>query len=756
MAKIQLFDAVPFKAVESTLDGKRNVRLIVQDFRQKPKVINLIVHHALPGFSRLPVAWEFIDAPLGRITDIRGPRHTSIRIVAGPGVSIHLESWPTVSVSGTLLDVYRVQDPEIIPPQASTIYSQHFAPTYEIGMSGVFPDPSVEVLPWQYRLDYFTVEPMATGTLIKHPHSTYSLAIEYPSMTTALYDTSNADSRFCYQVRTGLGQSFLEQMIVSNFGTPAICRVVKTPSVKVTLRGGPARIRASELGYKQTQFMIPFEVYEASDIERVPPPGSDLEVQSDWKDRTSSTVVDRDFLDDDAYFAARTFVSFLPVVGLIVDLAEFVLVMDTGKDFRGIEIGELEKSLMILGIFVDIGPFSPLALLRMFGRKIRDAIRLRNAIKAAGITPAERTIIKEAVEKLKKGAELTKQQVEVVTDVVKKLPDEPSSVEMLLNAEETGFTQVKLQEEFQANKIAETNVENAASSPRESIVAPTRESYRKTLMQINLLRAAGVARQRIQNVADIMSPIGYTNERLSSDLLYLLSHHVELSERLRPLMADLQSLDPIVAHLATRQVPMGRLGNIKGVIGELFALPTQLKILAERHSDSLLFTGIKIKLKKNARTSLFADNIIVTWDGKDMQVKRVFEVKATRDGGADATEQIHHWITDRLHHGDEIIIPANSKYYDASGAELKVEKEIRLKFGIRLSEEERAAGFGLIMDLESADRTMIVSNGTSELGLDSKYTVPVNVERLDLPLTSHEFDYLSARWLMSLRPKSPD
>lgn len=269
--------------------------------------------------------------------------------------------------------------------------------------------------------------------------------------------------------------------------------------------------------------------------------------------------------------------------------------------------------------------------------------------------------------------------------------------------------------------------------------------YRKTAV-----RATSTSTERMFNILEIIEPLGYTDGQIREHLTFVVSQSAKLAERLKPLLADLPSADQVVAYMARNHMSAGRFNNVKGVTGEIFAFPTQLKILQESHPNALLFSGVTMKRVSGNKAVQFTDNIIAIRKGNDIELKVVFEVKSGDRVGAEATTQIFQWIEEKLEVGDEPIIPAGSKYYNAQGAEFTLAKDIRANYGLRPSTDQVNAGVGMVSGLAKADRKILAAKGTSLLGLNSADRAAVAIERLDPLLTSSQIDYLGGRLVQVL------
>ena len=750
-----MIESKAFAATEVMLNGKRAIKLVAQDYRQKPKIVNLLLQEELPGSSRFPVAYEYLDVPLFKIFDLQSPRDAALLIVAAPGVGIHLENWP--KGPGPQLEIFRVQDPEIVPPQATTIVSSRYLPPQEINMSGITPVPGVNPNPWEYRLDYFFIETKPEGIVIIHPHSTYSLTLEFPSSVQSPKDDTDAKSRYCYQVVSMQGLNGFEQLLGRGEGTKFL--VVKTPNIKVTLKGGPPKITAYESMYKRSQYFVPFRIFEAPNIGSIPAQGTNLVPASNWRELTQIKLV-RDFMDAYTSSMIRSAFSSFPFVGELIDIAEFALASATGKDFLGAEMTKEDIAFMGLSIVYDALPLSSFGMVSAFRQKASIALKLRGALKKTNLTSTEQAFLKNVGETLRTEGKLSLKQSEILQGILNKLPPTHSSVDTLINAQGKGFTHIELQEGYRTYLADKLKKNEPALGPKDWAKTNTSGKYSDIFVSLlgSKYRSSAVPAvlpaDEVFNLTDVMRPIGYTDDLVKGNLKAVTAQRELLEDRLAPLLDELHSEDQAVAYMARQQMSKGRFNNVKGVVGEVLAIPTQRKIHMEQHPDALLFTGVTMKRKGASSPVLFSDNIIAKLNGNDLEIKVLFEVKAGKRGGSEATSQIFEWIEGRLEPGDQMIIPKGSKYYDAKGVEQTLTKEIRVKYGYQPTADEVKAGVGTVQGLANADRTMIVSKGTSLLGLNAEEQVAAKVIREELPLTSSEIDYLGVQLVGELGKSS--
>lgn len=478
---------------------------------------------------------------------------------------------------------------------------------------------------------------------------------------------------------------------------------------------------------------------------------------------TAKTEFQPNYIDPEAlvvYTAFRTVLGFVPIVSQTIDVAEFALATAMGMDFIGRKLTKDEKYILGLGIIMDFGPMSGSALLRVFRRKIISATAVKAAIATGKITTKEQALLKEAEKLIQKGGKATAEQIEAAVNVSKQMPEAHVTIESILNADATGFTHSELQQGYQAYKQRMAKAKETPLSPAEWAQSNNSGRYSDILVQMlgQTFRKGANAGPSVPpvtfNLLEVMRPLGYSEELAKEHLAFTLANNPGAAKKLQRLMADLASTDEAVALLARTQMVQGRFNNVKGVIGEIFALPMMQNILKEKHPDALLFTNLTMR-RANGAEKEFADNIIAVRKGNDIEIRLVFEVKSGDKGGAEATQQIFDWIEMRLEDGDQIIIPAGSKYYDAAGQEMTLAKEIRVKYQEPPSVEEAKAGVGMVRGLAKAERQILAAEGTSQLGLNNRDQTYVGIGRMALPVTSEQIDYLGAQLVMALGKGKP-
>lgn len=162
-------------------------------------------------------------------------------------------------------------------------------------------------------MDYFVLEQKSPGLVITHPYSTFSLALDFPSVSQSLTDAQDAKARFCYQVIPVPGQTALQSL--TDNALPPTFTIVETPNIEVSLRGGLPLITSFKYVYKTQQYLLPFNIYEALDITSVPAQGPDIVFQPGWQDATKIKFI-RNIIDDQSYTMYWMMISCIPIVGM--------------------------------------------------------------------------------------------------------------------------------------------------------------------------------------------------------------------------------------------------------------------------------------------------------------------------------------------------------------------------------------------------------------------------------------------------------
>src|SRR4051812_23561545 len=87
---------------------------------RKPRRVSVAVVEHLAGFEgRIPAAFEMIEPDRSASARAGLPRFATVRVVAGPGVSVRLDGFPdsyTPDMNYPSVEVFRVQDAACVPP----------------------------------------------------------------------------------------------------------------------------------------------------------------------------------------------------------------------------------------------------------------------------------------------------------------------------------------------------------------------------------------------------------------------------------------------------------------------------------------------------------------------------------------------------------------------------------------------------------------------------------------------------------------
>ncbi|TBW55761.1 hypothetical protein EZI54_11370 [Marinobacter halodurans] len=452
-------------------EGRPEIRLTYKfnQWDQRPKYLRLKYLRPLPGYDeeRIPAYYGFDpgnllgesplpDSPLPAFLSFdpnRVVRPPLITIIAGPGVSVETRNWPdswTASLEVPRLDVYRVQNPRLVPnvgadATVSGLTSDYFVDTFPppAWRSGnpIFDssvaDEEERSLYFLYRMfqdagldDHIVVtefEPMRlleegrnpfvtrlaflqppsllqvalqpNGVIFTHPYSSQMLSIEVPQLHRFLQGESGRDdheARFAFRINNGHSNH--------RRGILPLVTIVKSPTVRATLSCNQRGFihGTTSLQERRRRSLVFFEVFN-TDFENVPPQGADLPTR-----RLSRARID--YIADPILAILQTItdlaVGAVPYVGDAADISEFFYACATDRDRWGYRVSTLEKVVMGLGALLPLVGSGVLRagprLARTFGRTRRAAQRLANVIDNAGFSESERRFIIEVADQLRR------------------------------------------------------------------------------------------------------------------------------------------------------------------------------------------------------------------------------------------------------------------------------------------------------------------------------------------------------------------
>lgn len=372
--------------------------------------------------QRFPIYYRFLPPPqaevrMGSYTMfIPNSREPSrLVLIIGPGVSVRLDTFRRLfqDNSSLILEIYRVQDPSLVPTIGRRFNAEYFLQRYRIdtnppasyrtgiltsaGLSEVYFDSRI-ASPEQYQnyLNDFTRSLTLPIISVTDPigdihNSLLELADRQTPRSSASrgsrYLVLESPSVFEFSERNnGLiiehpysGQRLIIDCPAFHWnGTPRaerrdhearFCwdiatneqgitqvRVMKTPSVRVTLQVNFEMVDTSESrqAFRRRVTLPVFDVKDA-DFNVVPLPGNNLP----WQRGRQPTQFNVILPSSVSWVQAITdvVIGFIPGVGDAVDLVEFVYALRSDEDRWGHPVSTFDKTLMGVGVVLSlVGP----------------------------------------------------------------------------------------------------------------------------------------------------------------------------------------------------------------------------------------------------------------------------------------------------------------------------------------------------------------------------------------------------------------
>ncbi len=741
-----------FEARHARVSGNPAAELTLRrtELDDRPVRIDLVRQVRVREFDRerLPFAWEFLEASDDRPYDV-------LRVVAGPGVAVSLQGVPDTAVLGTLgargsgpepmVDVIRVQDPEVIPPLGAEIHLQN------VLQSSEFNTPAGEAgsltrgisLMHGTPTNWFVVTTTATETVIRHVRTNQALVLSVPAFSTLFHHARDAYSRYAWEIDP--------EGVLGDARRPLV-KIVKTPDATVGLSERiflDAIVQSLEPGVEvdETPFIGWYKVWEAG-FHDIPPQGTPIEPDEGWRELTS---IPRAEHAEEALAMAvvDASLSMIPYVGDAIDIAEFFYAVGTGRDRWGRRVEGFDYAILGLGALLPFAGAATLRygprLLRAFGRRAGAAVETVEAL-LRGITPEDARLIRTVESAIAAGRPLSADQMAAFVRLLERLNGGTRPpLDELLNAGRTGFVHAELQTMFQ--RYARRN---RRADPVRWALAQT--SGRARAILVARLGPDYVQQTRIHrrfiHLVNVARPHGWDAQRARRLIEELMQQRSRLLERLDGLLAQRRSTDVVARFLANVRPLAGHFRILKGNLAELLSMPLQRRILRQiadvpGGEDCRLLTGVRIRTA-DGRSMLFSDNLVGRIRRGNLEIFAVNEVKAGYSGGAEATEQVFEWIEGRLDDGMELVLPRGSRIIAPDGAEEILTRE--LSFTYRPGTRDA----GQVIGLASAPRFLITARGVSHLGVDSAMQIAPNVTRMELDYSASELDYLCAQIITGL------
>ncbi|MEV2267787.1 hypothetical protein [Nonomuraea africana] len=729
----------------------------------RPRRVLLI--EQLRQTDTLPFVWRFAhEVEIGLPREARwraltGQGAPVLTVVAAPGVSVLFEGFPddyTPAPGLPKVNIFRVQDPDVLPRLASDIPSVHLVGTYEeaqkpwisregaVQIAGAAPR-GPQTFPYVThhapdRQRHFIVEQLPSSVVINHVASGDRWTITVPAHAEDLRFASDHLARYAFEID------------VDSLGP--MLKIVTTPYAQVTLMEGRIRSRLWGVDLEPSPSTRKYwALWEVDLIQQVPPQGIPIKPATGWRRIDKPRRIPNP--DKQALALKQTLldvvVGFIPIVGDVVDVAELLYGVVTGEDKWGNPLSTGELALLGLGAVLPFvsGPAARRArgLVQRFATHADEAAELAQRVRQANLGSADTAVIQRFEALVIAGRRIPTELWNEALPILRRIPGPQPTIDVLLNAKGNGFAHTELQAAYQ-RYIAPRGEE--ALKPIEWARKTRGRSYDLfvTLLGPDYAKRLVEVGGRPLNLLDIARPDKYTSELLAADLDTVLKSP-RLWERLGKLLDELPDPGAKSIGFLRRQVSASRFRILKGNLAEIFAEAiqrAQLELIAKDNPGALLVSGVRVRLMRDGKPSksvLFSDNIIIVKKGNRLEVKMVFEVKAGFKGGQEATEQIFEWIEGRLTDGSQLILPKGSTFTAADGRTWSSKKELSFTW------KPKNPNVPTVTYLASAERCLITASGTSTLGIDSAKGVGPKVYRpKDFPRSSAELDYLAASLLL--------
>jgi hypothetical protein len=716
----------------------------------KKLVIEMIDMRGSKAKGRIPAFYQYLEPIPGRVFAI-------FKLIAAPGVHITLNGYPPEPYEANpfypLVEIIRIQDPELIPTIATDFNTHHLLGEYQLNP----PEPPQgkdvgDLRKWYlYSIppsDFFTLSPLNNGIMIRHHQSNQDLLITVPRHTgdhefiewLAQRDQLHSEAQFAFQINAG-GSIGAKRGNKSN--NLPLLEVVKTPAVKIEVAREPIHYTAGNIllgGKSASTPALFYEIYETDNIANVPHQGERFsEIKSYWQrlDPKSIPIIQPIILSPELA-AVDMAVRFVPALGDVIDIVEFTKGWYSGRDLFGRKLSSTEIAILGIGALLPFAASgaarSVSTLRRSFGRRADKAALLLDKIKKGGVNAEDAKLIREAEQRIKKGLPATLHQVTELGKVYKKIQGDPPTIDQLLNVDGTGFIHDELQQAYRAYAKGKTN----PATPRDWALGKTRNPEAIKLLQGFLgkdyLRRAKYALRRPKqfiNNFEVPRPMDLSDDEAMQLLAQFFAQPKLLSERLDDFFpTTFRGIDPKevlkIYRRRTAIVSQGVFNILKGNLAEILS-----KKIKQNHLDEIrvsipqakIFSNLKIQLMENGKLNpakLFADDIIAVIEKGNLRILKLYEVKAGYRGGMEATEQIFDWIEGRLPYaeGSRLILPDGQHFIYDPGSLAK----------------------GRVIGMNNAPRCIITAKGASHLGVDSSMQVAARTERIELDLTSKQME----------------
>jgi hypothetical protein len=602
---------------------------------------------------------------------------------------------------------------------------------------------------------------MNASTVVRHPFSNTEIIIQVPQFTRGGGSRNDSRARFAFEIDPQGVYGHEDRPLLKIVRTSATHGRDKQPVVEIGVAENAYLdyLRASLRGERAPALLAFWEVWEVSDMNDIPPQGSAIIPGRGWR-RLTALPRRPPITETVAMAAFDSAVSFIPVVGDIVDIAEFVYGAIAGVDRWGRRVKTGDLVIMGIGALLPFVGAAALrggrTVVRRFGARGETAQSLVEDLRRAGLSGEDLRVIRQAEGHIRAGRHVPPDLLAGYSNLIARIRRDYPVAQDFLNARGTGFIHADLQRHYQRYRqwYRQQNPGMEPAGPVEW-TRLTRRREAREILQVLLgpdfaRRASRARRSRHVNLADVPRPQGYTDQMVRQHLQELNRHAEQVLDRLGSLRRERSTGDALTQYTARRRVNEGHFRILKGNIAEVLSLPIQRAVLRRVNSQqrsARIIRGVRARLMEDGRLSqslLFSDNIIAYERGGNLYVRGVFEVKSGYQGGQEATMQIFEWLERRLTDGSQLVIPRGAKLMAADGTERVVRRARAFTY------DPTSRGRGRVILLFSADRHLITARGAGHLGMDSAMRVATDVHRRELSLTSEQVDFLTANVLQSL------
>ena len=410
-----------FSAQETRIDGKRAIllRYGINRYDRDERRFPLSSSESLPvsGASQQHINFSKLT--------VNQRRYPIIRVLAAPGVSVLLRNYHRTDVLSPAMPdfkIYRVQDPELVPPMASDIWSFAFIGRDEIKRPALPLFPFMALTPDTAPKDYFRVNRLPDQVTIEHPFSQTAFRIKLPRpFVDRQYNRDNALARFAYEFDPDGDFDHADKPLL---------KIVKTPAVEIQKHDRPSQLYypCPNLRVSRTYWRI----FEVDNINEVPPQGCPIERKSKWREINSFPRMPS-IREDLVKAFYDTAIGIIPIFGDLVDVGELTGSIVSGHDRWGEQVTVSDQVVMGVGTLLPFVNLRGLTiagrLLRHFGQRVQTAEELIEPLRRASISPQDAELIRAMEISLRAGRRPTVQDYERFTNLMRRVQGDYPSIE---------------------------------------------------------------------------------------------------------------------------------------------------------------------------------------------------------------------------------------------------------------------------------------------------------------------------------------